>query len=197
MISGNDGLWQKEGGIFSFGYFVRSVFVWKTLVFRFWCSLWFTDFPFFSIWFLVFMKNTNGFSVLISNMIFGFSYLTYFIWFWFLLDLSSNYAPPLILLDANVIERNAWQTNWNIAGIPWGFTCLEWHPRLWSSIGFHAPWMTPRLWPCGALRSRLINMWTMSSNMPNTLVMEEGQLWIVLCLWRWERWQEFQREKQV
>ena len=80
MISGNDGLWQKEGGIFSFGYFVRSVFVCKTLVFRFWCSLWFTDFPFFSIWFLVFMKNTNGFSVLISNMILGFSYLTYFIW---------------------------------------------------------------------------------------------------------------------
>ena len=31
-------------------------------------------------WFLVFMKNTNGFSVLISNMILGFSYLTYFIW---------------------------------------------------------------------------------------------------------------------
>ena len=190
MISGNDGLWQKEGGIFSFGYFVRSVFVWKTLVFRFWCSLWFTDFPFFSIWFLVFMKNTNGFSVLISNMILGFSYL-------FLLDLSSNYTPPLILLDANVIERNVWQTNWNIAGIPRGFTRLEWHPRLWSSIGFHAPWMTPRLWPCWALRSRLINMWTMSSNMPNTLVMEEGQLWIVLCLWRWERQQEFQREKQV
>ena len=145
-------------------------FSWKILTgFRFWYPIWFLVFP---IW----------------PTLFGFL---------FLLDLSSNYTPPLILLDANVIERNAWQTNWNIAGIPRGFTRLEWHPRLWSSIGFHAPWMTPRLWPCWALMSRLINMWTMSSNMPNTLVMEEGQLWIVLCLWRWERWQEFQREKQV
>ena len=74
----------------------------KPWFFQFWCSLQFMD-----LLVLVFMKNTNGFSVLISNMIFGFSYLTYFIWFWFLLDLSSNYAPPLILPDANVIERNA------------------------------------------------------------------------------------------
>ena len=86
----------------SFGYFLGQFMCKKP---------WFFDFGVHCglriYWFLVFMKNTNGFLVLISNMIFGFSYLTYFIWFWFLLDLSSNYAPPLILLDANVIERNA------------------------------------------------------------------------------------------
>ena len=84
----------------SFGYFLGQFMCKKPWFFGFGvhCGL-------RIYWFLVFMKNTNGFSVLISNMIFGFSYLTYFIWFWFLLDLSSNYTPPLILLDANVLLR--------------------------------------------------------------------------------------------
>ena len=48
-----------------------SVFVLKkTSVFRFWCSLWFADFSFFSIWFSVFLKNTSGFSVLVSDVTF-------------------------------------------------------------------------------------------------------------------------------
>ena len=42
-------------------------------VFRFWCSMRFADFSFFSIWFSVFVKNTSGFSVLVPNVVFGFS----------------------------------------------------------------------------------------------------------------------------
>ena len=34
----------------------------------------FADFSFFSIWFSVFVKNTSGFSVLVPNVVFGFSY---------------------------------------------------------------------------------------------------------------------------
>ena len=49
----------------------------KTSVSRFWCSLQFADFPFFSIWFSLFAKNTNGFSDLITDVVLGFSYLTY------------------------------------------------------------------------------------------------------------------------
>ena len=49
----------------------------KISVFRFWCSLQFADFPFSSIRFSVFAKNTNGFSDLIHDAVFGFSYLTY------------------------------------------------------------------------------------------------------------------------
>ena len=49
----------------------------KTSVSRFWCSLSFADFPCFRIWFSVFAKNINGFLDLISDAVFGFSYLTY------------------------------------------------------------------------------------------------------------------------
>ena len=84
-----------EGGIEIFdlvvlAIFFRSVFrflrhktsvfrFWcqKNFGFRFWCSLRFADFPFFNIWFSVFAKNTKGFSDLISDTVFGFSYLTY------------------------------------------------------------------------------------------------------------------------
>ena len=48
-------------------------------VFRFWWSLWFADFSFFSTWFSVFVKNTSGFSVLVPDVVFGFSY---FVLFW-------------------------------------------------------------------------------------------------------------------
>ena len=58
-----------------------SVFVpKKTLVFRFSCSFRFTDITRFSIWFSVFVKNTNGFSE----------------FFRFVFDLSGNEAPPLV-----------------------------------------------------------------------------------------------------
>ena len=46
----------------------------KTSVFRFWCSFRFADFSFFSIRFSVFVENNSGFSVLLSNVVFGFSY---------------------------------------------------------------------------------------------------------------------------
>ena len=39
-------------------------------VFRFWWSLLFADFSFFSLWFSVFVKNTSGFSVLVPDVVF-------------------------------------------------------------------------------------------------------------------------------
>ena len=63
--------------VFRFWQFFRSVFRFlcqKTSVFRFWCSFRFADFPFFSIWFSVFVENNSSFSVLLSNVVFGFSY---------------------------------------------------------------------------------------------------------------------------
>ena len=66
--------------VLRFWLFLRLVFRFlnqKTLVFRFWCSLQFVDFSLFSIWFSVFVKNTSGFSVLLSNVVFGFSYFAY------------------------------------------------------------------------------------------------------------------------
>ena len=66
--------------VLQFWLFFRSVFRFlchKTSVFRFWCSLRFADFPLFRLWFSVFPTNTNGFSDLISDAVFGFSYLTY------------------------------------------------------------------------------------------------------------------------
>ena len=67
---------------FRFWLIFRSVFwflLQKTSVFRFWWSLRFADFSFFSIWFSVFVKNTSGFSVLVPDVVFGFSY---FVLFW-------------------------------------------------------------------------------------------------------------------
>ena len=46
--------------VLRFSLFFRSVF-------RFWWSLRFADFSFFSIWFSVFVKNTSGFSVLVPD----------------------------------------------------------------------------------------------------------------------------------
>ena len=57
-----------------FGYFLDRFLCQKTSVFRFWCSLRFADFSFFCFWFSVFVENTSGFSVLLSNVLFGFSY---------------------------------------------------------------------------------------------------------------------------
>ena len=63
--------------VLRFSQFFRSVFRFlcqKTSVFRFWCSFRFADFSFFSIWFSVFVENNSGFSVLLSNVVFGFCY---------------------------------------------------------------------------------------------------------------------------
>ena len=60
---------------FRFWLIFRSVFwflLQKTSVFRFWWSLRFADFSFFTIWFSVFMKNTSGFLVLVPDVVFGF-----------------------------------------------------------------------------------------------------------------------------
>ena len=68
--------------VLRFWLFFRSVFrflLQKTSVFRFWWSSRFADFSFFSIWFSVFVKNTSGFSVLVPDVVFGFSY---FVLFW-------------------------------------------------------------------------------------------------------------------
>ena len=67
--------------VLRFWLFFRSVFrflLQKTSVFRFWWSSRFADFSFFSIWFLVFVKNTGGFSVLVPDVVFGFSYFVLF-----------------------------------------------------------------------------------------------------------------------
>ena len=40
----------------------------------------FADISFFSIWFSLFVKNTSGFSVLVPNVVFGFSYFFFPIW---------------------------------------------------------------------------------------------------------------------
>ena len=74
-----------------FGYFLVRFFGFCAKKLRFWCSLRFADFPFFSTWFSVFAKNTNGFSRC------GFWFFLFDLFgFRFLFDLSSNYAPPLI-----------------------------------------------------------------------------------------------------
>ena len=54
-----------------FGYFFLTVFRSKTSIFRFWCPCGLRIFRFFSIWFSVFAKNTNGFSDLISDAVSG------------------------------------------------------------------------------------------------------------------------------
>ena len=72
----------------------RSVFRFsckKTSVFLFWCSLRFADFSLFRIWFSVFVENTSGFSVLLSDLVFQCSYFVLFE-FQFLFDLSGNWS---------------------------------------------------------------------------------------------------------
>lgn len=75
----------------------------------------------------------------------------------FLFDLSGNYAPPLILLNANV-EKNAW----NIPGIPKGVQASWIMPKTLTIHWVHASWMMPKtlILQCGALRSRLISLQT-------------------------------------
>ena len=66
-----------EGGIGSFGFVHMAIFLdrffgfWakRLRFFRFWCSLRFADFSFFSIRFSVFVENKSGFSVLLSNVV--------------------------------------------------------------------------------------------------------------------------------
>ena len=83
MKSGH--LWEVSRGghwdfqFCGFDYFLDRFLLQKTSVFRFWWSLRFADFSFFSIWFSVFVNNTGGFSVLVPDVVFGFSY---FVLFW-------------------------------------------------------------------------------------------------------------------
>ena len=68
---------KEEGiGIFDFAAlaiykigFPFFFFAKKRRFFRFWFSLQFVDFPFFSIWFSVLLKNTNGCSDLVSDVV--------------------------------------------------------------------------------------------------------------------------------
>ena len=52
------------------------------------------DFPNFSIWFSVFVKNIYGLSDLVSVVVFGFSYLE----IRFLLDLSGTFAKSVLFV---------------------------------------------------------------------------------------------------
>ena len=87
MVAEAGGHWDfRFCSILSTGF---SVFVPKDFGFPFWCSLRFADFSFFSILFSVFVEITSGFSVLLSDVVFGFSYFVLF-GFRFLVDLSGN-----------------------------------------------------------------------------------------------------------
>ena len=87
-----------------FGYILDRFFGFCAKRLRFfafdvYCGLWI--FRFFSIWFSGFVNNTSGFSVLVSNVVFGFSYFVLF-GLWFLFDLSGNLLsnsrePPKLL----------------------------------------------------------------------------------------------------
>ena len=81
-----------EGGLGIFGFAVLAIFLGRFFGFGVHCGLRIFR---FSFWFSVFAKNTNGFSDLISDAIFGFSLFDLFE-FRFLFDLSGNYAPPPI-----------------------------------------------------------------------------------------------------
>ena len=61
----------------------------KTLVFQFWCLLQFPAFLLFGIWFSVLVRNTSGFPVLVSDVVFGFSHFVLF-GFRFLFDFGGN-----------------------------------------------------------------------------------------------------------
>ena len=114
--------WLFFRSVFRFLRHKTSVFrFWcqKNFGFRFWCSLRFADFPFFNIWFSVFAKNTKGLSDLISDTVFGFSYLTY---------LGSGFSSiwaAIMRLYWSWIAANQ-QTNWNIARI------IEFYISTWS-----------------------------------------------------------------
>ena len=66
---------RSRWGTLGFSVLRFWIFFWS--VFRFSCSMRFADFSFFSIWFSVFVKNTTVFSVLVLNVVFGFSYFLF------------------------------------------------------------------------------------------------------------------------
>ena len=87
-----------------FGYFFDRVFslCQKTSVFRFWCSMRFADFSFFSIWFSIFVKNTSGFSVLVPNVDFGFPIFFSYLGIQFCMRFSvlADFVCDFAVLDA-------------------------------------------------------------------------------------------------
>ena len=146
-----------KGGIGIFSIFLRSVFVLKNLGFRIGWSLLFADFPFLSIWFSVFVKNTclmgYGFGFRWSFRIVPFG-------FRFLFDPSGHYAPPMIL---NSRETSVYSTCQHRIGSirvlrtgMWtfiGFDCFACGFRFWSSFFFFAVlrfcscgWFFRQLW---------------------------------------------------
>ena len=129
--------------VLRFWIFFWSVFRFlcqKTSVFRFWCSMRFADFSFFSIWFSVFVENTSGFSVLVPDVVFGFSYFFFLfgpIWVPLSLWLNGNWSR-IAETPLNVIERNAWQTG-----------CRGRGSRALNdnTIKYNSLFTFPRLWP--------------------------------------------------
>ena len=101
-----------EGGIGIFGLlfwlFFKSVFWFflpKNYDFLVWCSLRSVDFPLFSIWFSVFVKNVNGFLDLVLSVVFVFR-------LWVLVSFRSvrqlcASTDHELARNANVVERNA------------------------------------------------------------------------------------------
>ena len=129
-----------KGGIGIFYTFLRSVFVLKNLGFRIGWSLLLADFPFFSIWFSVFVKNT-------CLMGYGFGFRWNFrivpFGFRFIFDPSGHYAPPVI---SNSCETSVYSTcQHRIGSIRVlrtgmctfiGFDCFACGFRFWSSFFF-------------------------------------------------------------
>ena len=129
-----------KGGIGIFYTFLRSVIVLKNLGFRIGWSLLFADFPFFSIWFSVFVKNTclmgYGFGFRWSFRIVPFG-------FRFIFDPSGHYAPTVI---SNSRETSVYSTcQHRIGSIRVlrtgmctfiGFDCFACGFRFWSSFFF-------------------------------------------------------------
>ena len=102
--------------VLRFWIFFWSVFRFlcqKTSVFRFWCSMRFADFSFFSIWFSVFVENTSGFSVLVPDVVFGFSYFFFPVW--------TYLGSALSLIKRQLISnsRNASQCYWEECVTNW------------------------------------------------------------------------------
>ena len=135
-----------KGGIGIFYIFLRSVFVLKNLGFRIGWSLLFADFPFFSIWFSVFVKNTC-----LMGYGFGFRWSFWIVLFGFrfLFDPSGHYAPPVI---SNSRETSVCSTCQHLIGLirvlrtgMWtfiGFDCFACGFRFWATQLGNCNWNT-------------------------------------------------------
>ena len=126
MICGLNWPIHPQGGIGIFYIFFRIGFCAKEFqFFRIGCSLRLADFPFFSIWFSVFVINTClmgygfGFRWSFRIVLFGFR---------FLFDPSGHYAPPLI---SNSPETSVFSTCQHRIG-----SVRVLRTGMWTFIGF-------------------------------------------------------------